>query len=298
MLMTTFLFADMFHMVIFTENREQCSQVDFYNEHDLFSDYCADVLFRSSLRSFAILAGDVGLDDYWEFGSIKVVILWVCYVFIAVVILLNVLIAIVTQWYEKSNEDSHRLLGMARIPILAKHSFLDTEARKISERGSRDFRYRLCLALAATFVAIFCLSYIALVRAINVGKDDSVSSVSHVMDYVKIILLSYFYIIANVAVLVTVKDLLHIDVDLDCYGAHYIQLILKPLFIFTYKLLGVESKSDNGYETGKDLDQADDMYAIKEMIDASMNRVRLDLTSSITKMNELPAAARNEYAPK
>ena len=57
MLMTTFLFADMFHMVIFTENREQCSQVDFYNEHDLFSDYCADVLFRSSLRSFAILAG-------------------------------------------------------------------------------------------------------------------------------------------------------------------------------------------------------------------------------------------------
>ena len=203
--------------------------------------------------------------------------------FIGVIILLNVLIAIVTEWYVKSNDDSHRLLGIARIPFLAVHSHLDTEARKISERGPRDFRYRLSLVLVTTFVIIFGFAYIALVRAMNVDKDDSVSSMSYVMDYLKIFLSSYFYIVANIAMLVTTKDLLHIDVVLDCREGYYVKLILKPLLIFIFKLLGVENDNDDGYEVRTNLDEASNLSAIKEMIDASVDRVRLDLNESFKK---------------
>jgi len=196
------------------------------------------VLLRSSLRSFSILAGDVGLDDYWESGSWKVVVLWVTYILLGVVMLLNVLIAIVTASYEKSNTHSHSILGIARIPILAKHSYLDTEAKKISELGARNFRYQMTVAAMLTFIILFGISYLGLVRVIlGVTKGDEMTAAnSDIMHIAKLLLLTIFYVVANVAMVVTMKDWLHIDIKMECPGEETVKLIVKPVTSFIFNL--------------------------------------------------------------
>ena len=60
MFMTLFWFADMMHMVVYTQFEDECMEVDLQNEFDTFADFCSDTLLRSALRLFASLAGDAG----------------------------------------------------------------------------------------------------------------------------------------------------------------------------------------------------------------------------------------------
>lgn len=102
LVMVLLLFADMMHMVIFKQLKSECMEVDLSTEFDSFADFCSDTLLRNSLRLFASIAGGASLDNYWSLGSIQLIILWMLFMFIGVIILLNVLIAIATESYHKS----------------------------------------------------------------------------------------------------------------------------------------------------------------------------------------------------
>jgi len=280
------LFSDMMHMLIFSEFKERCGLVDFDTQHDTFSDYCSDSLFRSITRSFATLAGDVGLNDYAELDSYRVIILWMMYILFGVIILLNVLIAVVTESYDRSNSKRHSILGIARIPILARHSYLDTEARKLSQRGYGDSRYRIVLIGIFIFLILYGYSYVSLTMTIINEIEGQISAVvSMEMVIVKLVILSLTYIVSNVAMLVTIKDLFHIDIQWrNFFGTYFVAWIVKPITSFIFVLLGVNNENEYLNEIKEDLAENNILSNVKEMIDISTNRVRADIQKLVIKL--------------
>uniref|UniRef100_A0A7S2UNT3 Ion transport domain-containing protein n=1 Tax=Attheya septentrionalis TaxID=420275 RepID=A0A7S2UNT3_9STRA len=80
---------------------EHCNQAEYY------------------LRVYSILLGDFGEFDRSDFSTVLSVTLAVFFTFMVVLVLLNVLIAIVSDSYEKCLVRSHFLFGRARVMLLA-----------------------------------------------------------------------------------------------------------------------------------------------------------------------------------
>jgi hypothetical protein len=101
-------FAQMFYTLLVpqscavseTDNRE-CEQSEYY------------------LKVYAILLGDFGLFHREQFTSILSVFLVVFYSFMVVLVLLNVLIAVASDSYEKCLLKSENLFGRARVMMIA-----------------------------------------------------------------------------------------------------------------------------------------------------------------------------------
>jgi hypothetical protein len=71
------------------------------------------------LKVYAILLGDFGLFEREQFTSILSVFLAVFYTFLVVLVLLNVLIAVASDSYEKCLLKSENLFGRARVMMIA-----------------------------------------------------------------------------------------------------------------------------------------------------------------------------------
>lgn len=70
-----------------------------------------------------VLIGDFELNDYREGGAVAIVFL--TFTLVGVIILLNVLIAVVSDSYEKATAGAKSLFGKARIGFLAEHMALE-----------------------------------------------------------------------------------------------------------------------------------------------------------------------------
>ena len=275
-------------MVVFNQFESECNAIDLDTQLDTFSDYCSDTILRSAQRLFASLAGDAGLDDYWQLGSVQLNILWILFMFSGVIILINVLIAIVTDSHQRSTFQRYSHHARARIPILAKHSYLDTEAKKLSQRVYGNFKYYAALIVIFIFFLLFGFSYIATVRSISLSNEHHVSMS---MEYFKTIALTVCYIIADVALIVTVIDWFHINIQCTCCNNRLVSLFEKPvnivLYILIYPILGVKDRKSSYEECGYDHTVDNNiLVSIKEMFEVSTNRVRADLQKLIAKMKK------------
>lgn len=102
-------FAQMFYTLLVPascasgENEDDlpCSQAEYY------------------LKVYSILLGDFGDFEREDFSSVFAVLLFVFFSFMVVIVLLNVLIAIVSDSYEKCLVRSQSLFGRARVTLLA-----------------------------------------------------------------------------------------------------------------------------------------------------------------------------------
>jgi hypothetical protein len=84
-----------------TYSKQECAQSEYY------------------LKVYAILLGDFGLFERQSFKSIFSLFLAVFYTFMVVIVLLNVLIAVASDSYEKCLIRSHNLFGRARVMMIA-----------------------------------------------------------------------------------------------------------------------------------------------------------------------------------
>jgi hypothetical protein len=84
-------------------------------------------LLNDPSRSYALLLGDFELDDYRETKGMTV--LFVFFTLIGVIILLNVLIAVISDSYERANMRSTKLFGRARVAFVAQNEALETFLR-------------------------------------------------------------------------------------------------------------------------------------------------------------------------
>lgn len=90
-------------------------------------DFCSYELYNSYLRVYALLLGDFELDDFRE--SSGMTILFVMFTALGVVILLNVLIAVVSDSYERATISSRLLFGRARVTFVAQNQALESFLR-------------------------------------------------------------------------------------------------------------------------------------------------------------------------
>jgi hypothetical protein len=90
-------------------------------------DFCSSNLADSYLRVYALLLGDFDLDDYRE--STGLTFLFVVFTLLGVVILLNVLIAVIADSYEKATISSLLLFGRARVGFVAQNQALESFLR-------------------------------------------------------------------------------------------------------------------------------------------------------------------------
>jgi len=269
--LTMFMFGDIMHIIVYSN--EKCDGIDYDIDFSANADYCSDSLLRNTIRPFETITGNFELDDYRY--STTATIVFIIYISVALIILLNVLIAIVTESHAKSNSERYSLLGRARIPILAKHSYLDTKAFHISSRGRRDPIYCTILTIILLFFVLFAFSFVVLIRSIFTDMAFSTHRRASqlMLCYGQITLVSVLFIIANASIFITIKDLFHIKIRwID--ESQFIQMITrKPIVPFVYAILGIESENKNG----GGLDEHDILPAVKEMIDRCTSHIRSDL---------------------
>lgn len=136
LLIVIFMFADMIHIINTTSNDGAfCTDVEAPSAAD---DFCSRNLMQSYVRVYSVLTGDYELDDYRNSSAITT--LFIIFTFLGVIVLLNVLIAIVSDSYEKSRIASKNLFGRARVEFAAEHASLES----FLTASSRGFRRNLC----------------------------------------------------------------------------------------------------------------------------------------------------------
>jgi len=170
-----FLFSDMVSYIF--RYGGLCTE-DSPDEKDLRGDYCSTDHMRNFLRGYAIIVGDVDLDQYREKPSIT--ILWVFFTCIGVIILLNMLIAIVNNSYEKSSLRQLHFFGMARIPILAKHTFIESTAQSIRIGTTNRFRMFFHVAILWCVVLWFLLSFLWFLQIFWFFENEKSSFMKHI----------------------------------------------------------------------------------------------------------------------
>lgn len=87
-------------------------------------DFCSSSPAASYLRVYSIVIGSFNLSDYTETTGLT--ILFVILTLIGVVIMLNVLIAVIADSYEKAKIQSTVLFEKARVTFVAQNEALDT----------------------------------------------------------------------------------------------------------------------------------------------------------------------------
>ena len=85
------------------------------------------------LGVYTILLGDFGLFTRADFGSVFSVLLVVVYSFLVTVVLLNVLIAIASDSYEKCLLKSQKLFGRARVMLIAELASFQSLLRRTDQ---------------------------------------------------------------------------------------------------------------------------------------------------------------------
>jgi hypothetical protein len=91
----------MFHVIFTTDSDIECEGNDLYVSNE---DFCSESTMDSYLRVYAIILGDFEMVEYRQ--STAVTVLWFLLTFFGIIILFNVFIAVVSDSYARSQEDS------------------------------------------------------------------------------------------------------------------------------------------------------------------------------------------------
>lgn len=124
------MFADMFRIAVSTmDNGEFCIEKAKNGEliEGPVADFCSTNAYLSYLRVYSLLIGDFELDWYRETTGMTV--LFVIFTVIGVIILLNVLIAVISDSYERAKIKSLLLFGRARVSFVAQNQALESFLR-------------------------------------------------------------------------------------------------------------------------------------------------------------------------
>ncbi|KAL7568621.1 hypothetical protein ACA910_022722 [Epithemia clementina (nom. ined.)] len=146
-----FMFGDMFHIAVLGEDGgDFCSW-----KFGAMDDFCS-TSWESYLRVYAILLGDITLDHLTATSGLT--ILFVLFTLFGVIILLNVLIAIISDSYEKATLRGQVLFGRARVMFVAQiealENFLKPRRRRTDSVEHSTIKRLKCFARWSVLVAI------------------------------------------------------------------------------------------------------------------------------------------------
>jgi hypothetical protein len=232
------------------------------------SDFCSTNLGNSYLRVYALLLGDFDLDDYKESNGITV--LFVMFTLLGVVILLNVLIAVIADSYEKATISSLLLFGRARVTFVAQNQALESflrpgtdqtiDVRTMNRSGrfwhyaGRIGRWLVLLSLIAT--AMDTEIYLV-VRAINLVREKDSFAVIVVVGILCILLTGALWVVVGFSVENLIRHFAPAPVvrcfdSVDGCTAFYVRLIGSRLFGLQDDVRVPATLNGDGVETSEE----------------------------------------------
>ncbi|KAL7568639.1 hypothetical protein ACA910_022737 [Epithemia clementina (nom. ined.)] len=128
------MFGDMFFIAVSTkEDGQYCLNLEKDAETETADDFCTSA-FDSYLRVYSLLLGDFSLDAMTETAATTV--LFIIFTVFGVIIMLNVLIAIISDSYEKATLSGGLLFGRARVLYVAQNEALERFLQPRRREGS------------------------------------------------------------------------------------------------------------------------------------------------------------------
>lgn len=112
-------------VIAYQDDGQFCSSEE--GSEEVLRDFCSSDPIDSYLRVYALLIGDFALDEYRL--NTGMTALFVVFTVLGVIILLNVIIAIISESYERSQGRSERLFGRARVLFVAQNQALESFLR-------------------------------------------------------------------------------------------------------------------------------------------------------------------------
>jgi hypothetical protein len=228
-------------------------------------DFCSPNLGDSYLRVYALLLGDFDLDDYKESSGITV--LFIIFTLLGVVILLNVLIAVISDSYEKATISSLLLFGRARVGFVAQNQALESflrpgvdrtvDVRTMNRSGrfwntaSRIGRWLVLLSLIVT--AMDTEIYLV-VRATTLVREKDAFIVIVVIVVLCILLTGALWVVVGFSIENLIRDYAPESVvrcfnSVDSCTAFYVGVIGSRLFGLQDNVRVPTTLSGNGVET-------------------------------------------------
>jgi len=253
-----------------------CEGVDPKLDNELKGDYCSKPLIRSFLRGYSILVGDMELDEYRDSPFITTI--WTIFTFIGVIILLNVLIAIVNTSYGSSLCHRHVLFGNARIPLLAKHYFLEKQLIPLLWRSNTSISCIKRYSIITFQVFCICLmevSFILFIGYILVSPQRFSSG----SGYVHLIICLIIMTMANLALIEVLAVFCGLKFDESKFGRFITALVIKPSNFF-YGLFGFYEDKTEMTEVGEMGNTGVSEHVLngmKEFVEQSESRITMQL---------------------
>jgi hypothetical protein len=231
-------------------------------------DFCSSNLGDSYLRVYALLLGDFELDDYKETSGMTV--LFIIFTLLGVVILLNVLIAVISDSYEKATISSLLLFGRARVVFVAQNQALESflrpgvdrtiDVRTMNRSGrfwntaSRIGRWLVLLSLIVT--AMDTEVYLV-VRATNLLLEKDAFAVTAVIVVLCILLTGALWIFVGFSIENLIRDFAPESVvrcfnSVDSCTALYVGIIGSRLFGLQDNVRVPTTLNGNGVETSEE----------------------------------------------
>jgi hypothetical protein len=262
------MFGDMMHIVLSTkDNGAYCMA----NEDDLGGpalDFCSSNLGNSYLRVYALLLGDFELDDYKESSGITV--LFVMFTLLGVVILLNVLIAVISDSYEKATISSLLLFGRARVAFVAQNQALESFLRpgmdrtidtRTMNRSGRFWntagRIGRWLVLLSLIITAMDTEVYLVVRAIGLIREKQAFVVIVVVVILCIFLTGALWVVVGFSVENLIRDFAPASVvrcfnTVDGCTAFYVRIVGSRLFGLQDNVRVPATLNGNGVETSEE----------------------------------------------
>jgi len=206
-----FMFGDMFYIAVSTkDNGEFCTD----GGTELggpATDFC-DSGVSSYLRVYALLLGDFELNDYKD--TTAMTILFIVFTLFGVVILLNMLIAVVSDSYERAKISSLLLFGRARVGFVAQNEALegflkpkggmvehfvsetDTSVHGALAVGNRIGRWCIFIALITT---AFSAQVFLMTQSVFLIKNLDINAMTIVLWILCLILTLALWVMVNYA---------------------------------------------------------------------------------------------------
>jgi hypothetical protein len=194
LLVMVIAFGDMFFAIYgaYREDERVCAGVDELDSRSP-SPFCDPLRYHSYLAVYGLLVGDTSMENFDANGT--TLTLFVLVTFLGIIVLLNMLIALVSESYGESLKRSRSLFGRTRIALVAK-SILVEEVLTTKTRGcwGRVFKITTWLLLLPVIVGILGYTILLSIVSLIIYVSDGDFGKDAIM---------YFFVGVAFAVLVT-----------------------------------------------------------------------------------------------
>lgn len=149
------------------DNGEFCN-TDPEDLDETVADFCSSNQMAAYLRIYALLLGDFELDSYKETSGM--VFLFFLFTVIGVVILLNVLIAVIDDSYERAKISGRNIFGRARVEFVALNEALEAFLRPGVKPGDNE----VGSATKAFFTLFYIGRWLVLISMISTALNAEI----------------------------------------------------------------------------------------------------------------------------